>query len=339
MVGDHGIAAGRQNVGRQRAGILLHHVAGGGEDGPFGVGQRLAAERLDELEGGLRARLLEGRLGDLAGLDRHVGAHLGVGVAIEAFDAVGAGIQPRDDAGLGVVENHLPIAELILLVREYVEANRAVGQRFAVGQHGGKLQSSGVEDKGFLERAAALNFDLLGEIGEAVSGIDQIFPGNQRGGRHGLAVGAEQLETAALRRGLRRIDAPGQPRLQSRPLLADQGFEGDGYRQLDLRRGRRRGRGDDGRRGRGFGRGDRHGLHDLHGGVSDAGAGGSLAGVAGAGLGREDADLCTAVSRPASSAGGAGAAASLADLVLRSIGLVAVAPGGSASSTVSVSAA
>ena len=116
-------------------------------------------------------------------------------------------------------------------------------------------------------------------------------------------------------------------------MLADQRLEGDGDRQLDLRRGRRRGRGDDGRRGR-VGRGDRHGLHDLHRRrVRRRGRPSAAAG--GAGLGRGDADLCTAVS-PArlASAGGAGAAAGLADLVLRSIGLVAVAPGGSASSTV-----
>ena len=64
---------------------------------------RLAAERLYELEGGLGAGLLDGRLGDLAGLDRHVDADLGIGVAVKAFDAVGPGIEPGDDAGLGIV--------------------------------------------------------------------------------------------------------------------------------------------------------------------------------------------------------------------------------------------
>ena len=79
MVGDDGIIAGGEDMGRQRAGNLLHHVAGRGEDASISCRRAPLRRVLHQLEGHRRGRVLDGRLGDLAGLDRHVGAHRGVG--------------------------------------------------------------------------------------------------------------------------------------------------------------------------------------------------------------------------------------------------------------------
>src|SRR4029079_3594708 len=99
-------------------------------------------------------------------------------------------------ARLGVAEDRVTIAELILLIREDVESDTSIRQGLAIGEQGRKLQPSGVKDEIFLDRAAALDFDLLGEVGETIGGVDEILAGEQRRGRHGLAVGADELVAA-----------------------------------------------------------------------------------------------------------------------------------------------
>ena len=222
------IVADGENVGRQRAGILLHHVAGRGEDAPLRVGESLAAWALHELEGDGRGRVLDRRLGDLAGLDRHVGAHCGVGVAIETDDVVGAGVEADHQAGLGVFHDLPPIAELIFFVGENVEADAILRQARAADEHGRELQPPSVEDEGFLKRLAALHLDLPGEVGKAVSRIHEIVAGRQCRRRHRLAMRADELAGAVGPRP-RREHPPDQSSLELRPGFGEERLEGHGH--------------------------------------------------------------------------------------------------------------
>ena len=228
MLGHDGIVADGEDMGRQRAGIFLHHVAGRGENAPLRVGESLSARALHQLEGHGRGSVLDGRLGDLAWLDRHVGAHRGVGVAIEADDVVGAGVEADHKAGLRVFHDLPPIAELILVVGENVEADARLRQARAGHEHGRELEPSSVEDEGFLQRPAALDLDLLGEVGEPIGGVHEIFAGEQCRRRHRLAMRADEL-AGAVRSRTRREHAPDQSSLELRPGLGQERLEGHGH--------------------------------------------------------------------------------------------------------------
>ena len=130
----------------------------------------------------------------------------------------------------------MAIAALILLVGEDVEFDGAFQRGLAIAKRRGELQAAGVEHERLLERAATLDLDLLGEVGQSVSGIDEIFARQKRGGWHRFAVSAEEPIAATLGRGLRGKHTPGEPRLQLRPLLGDKRPEGDGDGKLNLRR-------------------------------------------------------------------------------------------------------
>ena len=117
-------------------------------------------------------------------LDRHVGAHRGVGVAIETDDVIGAGVEADHKARLGVLDDLTPVAELVLVVGENVEADARLRQSHAAYEHGRELEPSSIEDEGFLQRPAALDLDLPGEVGEAIGCVHEIFAWRQCRRRH-----------------------------------------------------------------------------------------------------------------------------------------------------------
>ena len=223
-----GIVADGEDMGRQRAGIFLHHVAGRGENAPLRVGESLPARALHKLEGDGSGSVLDRRLGDLAGLDRHVGAHRGVGVAIETDDVVGACVEADHKAGLGILYNLAPVAELILVVGENVEADARLRQTHAAYEHGRELEPSSIEDEGFFQRPAALDLDLPGEVGEAIGRVHEIFTGRQCRCRHRVAMHADELADPVMSR-TRREHAPDQSSLELRAGLGQQRLEGHGH--------------------------------------------------------------------------------------------------------------
>ena len=81
-------------------------------------------------------------------------------------------------------------------------SKRTLRQRLAGREHGGELEPASVEDEGFLQRPAAFDLDLLGEVGEAVGRVHEIFAGQQCRRRHRVAMRAEELVAAAFRRGV-----------------------------------------------------------------------------------------------------------------------------------------
>src|SRR6476646_289338 len=59
VAGDNGVVAGCENMRGERAGILLHHIAGRSEDAPFGVSKCLTSRALHELESDRRGGMLD----------------------------------------------------------------------------------------------------------------------------------------------------------------------------------------------------------------------------------------------------------------------------------------
>ena len=104
VAGDGRVVADRQDHRREGADALDDGVALRGDHRPGGVGDRLAAMLIDELQGQQRRLLVDGRLGQLAGLDLDVGADDGVGVAVAADDVIDAGVEADDLVGGRVLD-------------------------------------------------------------------------------------------------------------------------------------------------------------------------------------------------------------------------------------------
>ena len=87
----------------ERADALLDRLALRVCHRPLRVGNGIAAGARNELECDLGGGVGDRRLGELAGLHRHVGADDGVGVAVGADDIVDAGIEAHTMPGRTVL--------------------------------------------------------------------------------------------------------------------------------------------------------------------------------------------------------------------------------------------
>ena len=89
--------------------------------------------------------MLDGRFGQLAGLDADVGADHGVDRAIGRDDMVDAGIQPHDGVGADVGDDQRAFA--VGLGVALIDREAQLGRRnaHAAGQHRVELQAAGIE--------------------------------------------------------------------------------------------------------------------------------------------------------------------------------------------------
>src|SRR5665213_1456531 len=90
IAGDGAIFAFRQHHARERADRFLDHVAAGREHRPGRVGERLAALLVDQLERDDGGAMIDGNVGELAGLYADIGTHQRIGVAVIRDDVISA---------------------------------------------------------------------------------------------------------------------------------------------------------------------------------------------------------------------------------------------------------
>src|SRR6266576_1445489 len=90
VASDHRILTFGQNHLGKGSDCFLYHVATRREHGPLGVGERLPAPLIDQLQGDHGGAMVDDDIGQLAGLHPNVGAHRRVAVAVIGHDMIGA---------------------------------------------------------------------------------------------------------------------------------------------------------------------------------------------------------------------------------------------------------
>ena len=173
MGGDRLVVARREHHRGERADAFDDAVAVRRLHRPGGVGERLAAVLLDQLQGQPRRLLIDGRLGQLAGVDLDVGADHGIGVAVVADDVVGAGGQADHLAGGGVADQQETLVRTAFVRRVDIEADVARLQWHVLAVHRQQSHAAGVEHE---DRAAGrvVDGDLADKTGASEAGVDVV---------------------------------------------------------------------------------------------------------------------------------------------------------------------
>jgi hypothetical protein len=131
-------------------------------------------------------------LGQLAGFDRHVGADLGVGIAIGRDHVIDAGVEPQDDARSDAVDDAAAVAELVALVGEHLDRDRVRRGWLAVADESREPQAAGIQHEPLRRGLALLDGDPPCHVGAPESGVDQVVAGRHADRRRGdAAVGDE----------------------------------------------------------------------------------------------------------------------------------------------------
>ena len=176
VLGDDRVVAFRQHHRGEGADAFADRIAGSGQDRPRRVGDRLAARLAHQLHGQFGGVVLDGRLGQLAGLDPDVGADDGVDRTIGRHDVIGAGVQPDHRVGADVGDDQRALAVGFGLGLVDRKAQLVRRNANAAGKHGVELQAAGVEHQ-VLAPAFAADRDALGGAGAAERGVDEIAAG------------------------------------------------------------------------------------------------------------------------------------------------------------------
>src|SRR5690606_30904065 len=135
---------------------LLHELPVRRLDAPLRIGNGFAALARDELEADAAGGVRDRRLGELAGLDRDVGADRGVGVAVGGHDLVDAGVQADYDTGLRVGHDGGAVGELVAVVGIDIVGD-GVRLGGVLAEKRSDAQAAGVQYKLLGQRAAILD--------------------------------------------------------------------------------------------------------------------------------------------------------------------------------------